>query len=147
MNLTVLDSLIDQGFRRILIWRGCGQHDLSSVIERFNEQHSERAIAIQPDAPYHQIWCQIGNPDVPGGHSDSFITSLALHLRPESVRKDLIQNPNNDPVNWDDPNLDFSDYSLSGVIGDPTYSSAELGAKLWVAVVNRVAEILRDSIG
>jgi creatinine amidohydrolase len=85
--------------------------------------------------------------DIPGGHADSFVTSIALHFRPEEVRQDLIQDPKNDPVNWDDPILDFSVYLSTGVIGDPTHSSAELGTQLWDALVDRVAEIIRDSFG
>ncbi len=30
-------------------------------------------------------------------------------------------------VNWDDPHLDFTQYSDTGVIGDATRASAELG--------------------
>jgi creatinine amidohydrolase len=42
-------------------------------------------------------------------------------------------------VDWDDPELDFSRYSTSGVVGDPTHASAALGRRLWKAVVERVA--------
>ena len=39
--------------------------------------------------------------------------------------------------------MDFSRYSATGVIGDPTQASAELGAKLWEAVVEEVALIFK----
>jgi creatinine amidohydrolase len=82
----VLASLVDQGFRRLVIWRGCGGHDLRQTVERFNEQHSgPRAF-------------------LPG-----------LHLRPEMVRRDLISNPSQSPVDWKDPDLDFARHSTSGV--------------------------------
>src|SRR4030081_3885631 len=68
-----------------------------------------------------------------GGHADAFATLLALHLRPETVRRDLISNPSQSPVEWDDPNLDFARHSASGVIGNPTTASAALGAALWEA--------------
>jgi creatinine amidohydrolase len=32
----VLDSLIEQGFQRLVVWRGCGGHRLGQVVERFN---------------------------------------------------------------------------------------------------------------
>src|SRR6266853_1930953 len=73
----------------LLIWRGCGRHDLRQTVERFNEQHSCRARAFLPDLPYHAIWWRIGDPTNPGGHADAFATSLALHLRPETVRREL----------------------------------------------------------
>jgi creatinine amidohydrolase len=140
----VLRSLVDQGFRRMVIWRGCGGHDLRKTVDQFNEQYSGRARAFLPDLPYHAIWCRIGDSTNPGGHADAFATSLALHLRPEMVRRDLISNPSQSPVDWNDPNLDFARHSTSGVIGNPTTASAALGADLWEAVVNDVARTLYD---
>ena len=140
---SVLDSLAEQGFQRIVVWRGCGQHALDKAVEQFNATHLGKAQAFQPDSPYHAIWCRLGDPAIPGGHADSFATSIALCLRPESVRVDQISNPGSKPVDWDDPTLDFARYSLTGVIGDPTHASAELGARLWQAVVEDVALTLK----
>ena len=141
---SILDSLADQGFQRIVVWRGCGQHELSDVVERFNAAHLGKSRAFQPHFPYHAIWCRIGDPAIPGGHADSFATSIALCLRPESVRVDQISDPHNEPVDWDDPHLDFGRYSSTGVIGDPTHASAELGARLWHAVVEDVALTFKE---
>lgn len=138
---SVLDSLAEQGFQRMVVWRGCGQHDVKRVIEQFNAEHIGQARAFQPELPYYAIWCRIGDPSIPGGHADSFATSIALHLRPESVRVERISDPQNKPVDWDAPKLDFARYSLSGVIGDPTHANAELGAELWDATVEAVASI------
>lgn len=33
----ILTSLVTQGFRKMLIWRGCGGHALSAVVDRFNQ--------------------------------------------------------------------------------------------------------------
>ena len=140
----MLESLAEQGFRRLVIWRGCGQHNLTSVVERFNTRHKAVARAYQPELPYHEIWCSIGDPSVPGGHADSFATSIALHLRPETVRQTLISDPHSAPVDWQDPNLDFSRYSSTGVIGNPTQANAELGRKLWQAAVERVRFIFSE---
>ena len=52
--------------------------------------------------------------------------------------------PNTSPWTWEDPDIDFASYSSTGVIGNPTHASAELGAKLWEAVVDEVAETLRS---
>ncbi len=138
----VLTSLAEQGFRRIVVWRGCGGHDLREAVERFNEASDGRSTAFLPPHPYDDIWRRIGDPSVPGGHADSFATSIALHLRPDAVRTDRIVDPQHRPVDWRDPNLDFADYSHTGAIGNPTHASAELGAKLWPAVVDAVAATL-----
>lgn len=96
----VLNSLADQGFRRIVIWRGCGQHVLEQVVESFNQDRQGSAHAFLPAIPYHEIWMNVGNPMTPGGHADSFATAIAMHLRPETVREDNIIDPRNDPVDW-----------------------------------------------
>jgi len=139
----VLDSLAEQGFHKIIIWRGCGGHDLAATVANFNKARKGHCTAYLPELPYQKIWCRVGDPSVPGGHADSFTTSIALYLRPESVRKDRIPPPETAPVDWDDPHLDFTKSSSTGVIGDPTRASAELGAKLWEAVVEEAALILK----
>jgi creatinine amidohydrolase len=140
----ILKSLVDQGFRRIVVWRGCGGHRLEGVVDRFSESRSDDARVFLPGQPFERIWQEHGDPEVPGGHADSFATSIALYLRPEAVRKERIHDPKSKPVDWSDPNLDFTRYSSTGVIGDPTKSSAELGKKLWEACVDAVAEVFRE---
>ena len=138
-----LESLAEQGFARIVVWHGCGGHDLGSTVREFNWKRRSRSAAFLPQHPFHDIWQRLGDPDVPGGHADSFTTSIVLHLRPDAVRKHEIVNPAHPPVDWQDPDLDFARYSSTGVIGDPTHASAELGARLWEAAVARVARTLR----
>lgn len=143
----VLDSLVEQNFRRMIIWRGCGQHDLMQVVKQFNETHVRKARVFQPALPHHDIWCRVSDASIPGGHADSYATSLALHLRPESVRKEKIFNPESKPVDWNDPELDFSLYSATGVIGDPTHASEGLGANLWQQAVQEVGEVIKQIAG
>lgn len=142
--LAILDSLFEQGFRRIIVWRGCGQHELSTIVERFNRSHAGEGRAFQPELPYHKIWCKVSDPEIPGGHADSFATSIRLYLDSESVRSDKIFDPKSKPVDWGDPNLDFASYSSTGVIGDPSHASAELGERLWTAVVEEIAKTFKE---
>jgi creatinine amidohydrolase len=139
----ILNSLLAQGFRRIVLWRGCGGHDLGEVIDRFNQLHQGKARAFLPPHPFHAIWCRLADPSVPGGHADSFTTSISLYLRPELVRQDQIRNPHSTAVDWDDPHLDFARYSSTGVIGDPTHASAALGRKLWEAAVEEAVQTFK----
>ena len=85
----------------------------------------------------------MADPSVPGGHADSFTTSISLYLRPESVRQDQIWNPHSTAVDWNDPHLDFARSSSTGVIGDPTHASAELGRKLWEAAVEEAVQTFK----
>ncbi len=140
----ILDSLAAQGFQRMVIWRGCGGHQLEDVVAQFNAERRGVARAFSPDWPYQASWCRVADVVIPSGHADSFTTALSLFLRPQGVRSDQIRNPHNTPVNWNDPHLDFAQYSSSGVIGDPTYATAELGARLWEDLVAVTAQLLRD---
>ena len=142
--LAALESLAEQGFGKTVVWRGCGGHDLREPVARFNKEHGADAQAFLPAHPYHGIWGRVGDPSVSGGHADSFATSIALHLRPEAVRIEKIVDPRHGEVDWRDPDIDFGDYSSTGVIGDPTHASAELGARLWEAIVDEVAAIFRS---
>jgi creatinine amidohydrolase len=139
----IVSSLVAQRFRQIVLWRGCGGHDMRQVVDELNRVHQGRARVYLPEPPFHAIWCRLGDPRVPGGHADSFTTSVMLYLRPEAVRADRIVNPCHPPIDWTLPNLDLSRYSPTGVVGDPTHASAELGEKLWDAAVDAVAEVLR----
>ncbi len=105
--------------------------------------HQGKALAFLPPSPFHEIWCRLADPSVPAGHADSFTTSISLYLRPESVRQDQISDPHSTEVDWTDPHLDFARYSSTGVIGDPTHASAELGRKLWEAAVEEAVQIFR----
>ena len=139
----ILSSLVAQGFGRMILWRGCGGHGLAEVVERFNQVHQGKALAFLPPSPFHEIWCRLADPAVPGGHADSFTTSISLYLRPESVRADQIWDPHSTVVDWADPHLDFARSSSTGVIGDPTQASADLGRKLWEAAVEEAVQIFR----
>jgi len=141
---SVLQSLADQGFTRIVVWPGCGQHRLDGVVDNFNTAHDGDVYAFLPDHPYHDIWVKHGDSRDPGGHADSFATSIALYLRPDHVRKDKIVDSGCRPVDWSDPDLNFADYSPDGVIGTPIYASAELGEKLWPMVVEWLADKLKE---
>lgn len=141
--LEVLRSLLDQGFRRVMTWRGCGQHDLTRAIASIEASVSTGAHIWQPEPPFLEIWKRVDGPDVPAGHADAFATSIALYLRPDAVRVDRIDNPRNLEPEWGDPNLDFARYSETGVIGDPTAASEELGAKLWAELIKEVAQMIR----
>lgn len=138
----VLESLSQQGFAQILVWRGCGQHDLAQVIERFNATH-DAARAWQPMVDYPTISDRAFGRQIAGGHADSFATSICLLLRPEAVRRDLIARPKNAPFEWG-PAIDFAAISDTGVIGDPTAASEDAGRRLWEMIIHEGAAITTE---
>ncbi len=143
---SILDSLADQGFTRILVWRGCGGHDLTTAISRFNAERADASRAFLPAHPFHDIWCSIADASVPGGHADSFTTSILMYRRPDAVHPALIPQAESAEPDWTDPALDFSTYSATGVIGSAAHASPELGERLWRACVVAVAEVLRQIV-
>jgi creatinine amidohydrolase len=137
----VLESLAAQGFKALVVWRGCGQHELRAAIDRFNASHRGCA-AFQPVIDYGTVSETAFGRAVPGGHADSLATSIRLHLSEQDVRLDKIRVPGLRPFGWDD-DLDFASISDTGVIGDPTQASARSGAKIWELCVSEGAELTR----
>lgn len=142
----VLESLADQGFGRILLWRGCGGHDLRLVVEEFNAARQATATTYLPRHPFHDIWCSVADATIPGGHADSFATSIALFRHPEHVRLDRIPETVSLEPAWGEPDLDLARYSTTGVIGDARHASAALGERLWEASVGAVVGVLREIV-
>ena len=140
----VLTSLAAQGFTKLVIMRGCGGHMLNNVAARFNQAYEGQAKVTIPAHPFHDVWCTHGDPEIPGGHADSFTTSLGMYKHPEDIREEHIYNPRSSEPEWDDPALDFGKYSTTGVIGDPTHASRELGEKLWNGSVEAITQSLQE---
>ena len=69
-----------------------------------------------------------------------------MYQRLDTVRLESIPSSSSREVDWDDPHLDFTRYSDTGVIGDATRASAELGRRLWDEVISTTAGIFRDTI-
>jgi creatinine amidohydrolase len=139
----VLDSLCAQGFTLAVIWRGCGGHDLRHLVAGYNDEDHRMRVHL-PGHPFQALWSELGDPAVPGGHADSFTTSIMLARRPELVRSDRIPGPSRQP-DWSDRDLDFGAYSGSGVIGDARYASREVGERLWRRSVDWLATFIADA--
>lgn len=75
-------------------------------------------------------------------HAASLETSVMLYLRPELVGKIPQGNPAEQLLSLGPWGWATSDFGANGVIGDPSYASAEIGEVLVNYAVNRVCEIL-----
>ena len=137
----VLESLSAQGLGTLVVWRGCGQHDLKAAIDSFNAAHRDCA-AYQPVIDYGTVADTAFGRQIPGGHADSFATSIRLYLDGEAVRLENVPMPELRPFDWDG-DLDFASVSDTGVIGDPTQASAEAGARIWGLCVREGADLTR----
>jgi creatinine amidohydrolase len=94
----------------------------------------------------HDIFAE---PELVCGHACALETSLALHLFPLEVRRDAIpagrsgeSGPHMFGASSAFEGLDFGKFSANGVIGDPSLASAEVGARLFTLLVDRLTAIL-----
>jgi creatinine amidohydrolase/Fe(II)-dependent formamide hydrolase-like protein len=79
-----------QGFAGWWSGAAAGGHDLRQAVASFSTRHADWAHAFLPQLSYHAICCRIGDPANPGGHAEALATSLALHLQPDMVRREVI---------------------------------------------------------
>lgn len=71
-------SLAEQGFAAVVVWRGCGGHDLRDVVFELRATWAGRTSFDLPDAPFAQLWAEFGDLTVAGGHADSFDVHLPV---------------------------------------------------------------------
>lgn len=89
---------------------------------------------------------RIPEPDTAVGHACAMETSLVAHLWPDAVRTEAVPAAGTPPT-WPDPHLygpdrvtvirRFEEVNPTGVIGRPELATAELGAVLFAAAVER----------
>jgi creatinine amidohydrolase len=143
--MELLTPLLRSGFRRTLLLNGHGGNiDPMRVALRRLENQFTRAILT--GAAYWEIaeaeLAGLGEgPRKTMGHACEFETSMILHLRPDLVRKELIQDdPETTPaslsgVYWA---RDFGRRTQHGAVGHPEAANADRGRRMLEAVIRRV---------
>src|SRR5215212_3772818 len=154
----LLGSLLRHGFRRLLVVNGHGGN--SALVREAVQQLTGRAQVLAASVDYWAL-ARATADDVrdspPGGmaHACEFETSLMLHLRPESVRRELVQREIPEPrfaqervdlvspgpvtAGWQTHRL-----SSSGVLGAPDLATAEKGERLFEACVDGLAGLIAE---
>jgi mycofactocin system creatininase family protein len=87
--------------------------------------------------------CSVDGADAHAGHTE---TSLLLHLSPDLVRTADWGAGNVEPLTELMPRLrtgGLAAVSDSGVLGDPTTATAQAGADIFAAMVNRCSRLIR----
>ena len=165
MVYDILSSLIDSGFRRIVVVNAHGNNPaiLELAVRRIGSDRN-----VFPAVTNVWSLSKSAGPRVRrsaqggcGGHADEFETSLVLHLAPESVHmerataEDLIRYHSRffpGDLYPDIPDtvggIFWSTWgvveSKTGAYGDPTAATAETGRALFEAIVSELAEFLRE---
>lgn len=155
----IADTALDNGFDSLLLLNGHGGNAslISSATSTIGTQHPEVEVL---GLTYFQLAASfiddIRDTDLGGmGHAGEFETSLMMHLRPELVKEDQMEGTNMDepyPQSIDDlvaggplsVYRDFTEYSESGAIGDPTVATAEKGEKILELLCDEMADLLNQ---
>ncbi|MDP3888407.1 MAG: creatininase family protein [bacterium] len=141
----ILASLKKQGFKTIIVWSGCGGHDLKKMIEKFNRKHEEVKV-YYPQLDLYAVSFQMGGRKMVdnGGHADAPSTSWCLYLAPDYIRKDKIQNPNNRPLDWTRTSKDLSLYTKDGAFGNLTLANKDFGKRSWEQIIKEAAKVIKE---
>ena len=154
----VCGSLARHGFERLLVLNGHGGNSalLAEAVRHVGFDEGVRIATLDYWALARAAAEEVRE-SPPGGmaHACEFETSLMLHLRPDSVRTDLIERTMVEPrsslerldlflggplvMPWRTPEL-----SRSGVIGAPDLATAEKGRRLFEECVDGLVELVDE---
>lgn len=141
----------------------CGDHGNVPILERmirqFKEEHSLRLGMVEPlHWPTKSFLEQVyGVPSPQIAHGGDFITSINLHLFPDDVRLDLMQEPQRkDFQGWYATNfnqltvdgrtlhmaVDYREISPNGVLGRADMASKDVGAAIMQEFIRTGVDIV-----
>jgi len=128
----VLDSLIEHGFKKILVIQGCGGHFLHSAALEAKKRavgSGKRVNIYVESSNYYEIGKKHFGDDIQDFHAGEFETSLCLADRPELVNKKLIPVVKKKRFVWESAWM-MKEISETGVTGNPEKASAEVGKQI-----------------
>lgn len=154
----ICGSLVAHGLRRLLVINGHGGN--SALAREAVQQLVVDADVVAGAADYWALARDTATEvrdSPPGGmaHACEFETSLMLHLRPESVRSELIRREIPEPL-FASQRIDLvspgpvaagwrtHELSSSGVLGAPDLATAEKGRRLFEASVDALARLIEE---
>ena len=157
--LTEVGTCVTQhGFRRLIFLNGHGGNKapLQLAIQRIHRRSKNRSLCVA--ATYWDLIrkdVQACRHSPPGGisHAGEFETSVLMSLYPEMVKTECIAKslPNIGDKDFDydwysasNISLAFqvSEFSPTGVLGDPTVANAEMGSAMMAAAVKKISEFI-----
>lgn len=151
-------SLARHGFRRLLVVNGHGGNTalLTAGIQQLGFEAPVHAVAVDYWTLARDVIADVRDSGPGGmGHACEFETSLMLHLRPESVRRDRIVReivvPRYPHEQFDlfekrglSAHWKTHELSQSGVMGAPDLATDEKGRRLFDACVEGLAALIEE---
>ena len=147
----ILWSLIEGGFRRIVVIRGCGGHwvvpgavwDVKAEARRAGRDVTLRVIGVADD------WREVQErifPGTDGGHAAVMETALCLAEREALVRREAMRAPVlkrlDERYRRGGEVFLFDEITDTGALGDPTPATVEGGRAAW----DTIADLLADRL-
>ena len=144
----ITESLVAEGFTKIVFLDCHGNHDcvLRMVMRIVADQHNVFTMTLSPGALADKVY-QAKKRDPEGDiHGVEYETSMMLHIRPDLVHTELYTNV--DAVRCNSPlRGPVSTWGLqqtkTGLFGDPTYATAELGKEMADEAVKNAVTYIR----
>ena len=143
----ILNSILSAGSPRIVVINtGISTIDpIEEAIGRCNSP-TEVTLANVYQGPHYESVVQRCTEQIRGGHADEVETSIMLVCAPHRVRMDKAEAQLvpmlKGPFNRDDS--DRSNYSPSGVYGDPRLASFEKGEVLLEAIFRDISQLFEQ---
>ena len=147
----ILRNLVRDGFRRIVITKGCGGHmGIEGPVYQFYCDQRRSGVDLDVRIFGEQAWREIGaivsqstigHPDEV--HAGGVETSMVLARTPDLVRLDRLRKPSK-PSKASHPQWWVAEQiSDTGATGDPARYDVEVGRK----ILQRMDEVLCDFLG
>ncbi len=141
----IVESLVKEGFKKIVMLNCHGNHDcvLRTVMRDIADKYDVFTMTI--GAGIGGAYEKMKRDPAGDIHGGEYETSLMLHIAPELVHTDLYTNV--DAIRIDKRLLGpVSTWGLqntkTGIFGDPTYATAELGKAIMDSAVEKAVEYI-----
>ncbi|MGI6536939.1 MAG: creatininase family protein [Caldicoprobacterales bacterium] len=145
---SMVESLIKEGFRKIVLLTCHGNHDslLRTVMREIADAHNVYIMTLAPFALAKDTYERLKKDPEGDIHGGEYETSCMLHIAPELV--DTSAYTNVDAIRCNTPlRGPVSTWGLqktqTGLFGDPTYATAELGKACLEAAVEKGVEYIK----
>lgn len=143
----ITESLVGEGFSKIVFLDCHGNHDcvLRMVMRIIADRHNVFTMTLAPATLADEVYQKLKRDPAGDIHGGEYETSMMLHIRPELV--DPSKYTDVDAVRCNTPlRGPVSTWGLqqtkTGLFGDPTHATAELGAAMADAAVQKAVEYI-----